>query len=83
MHYIKGFDGLRAISILLVLLTHLGLYNQLPDTSFLKTHYNLISGTTGVMIFLLLVDFLSLCCCCMRKEILAQLILSGFLLDDF
>lgn len=58
MNYIKGFDGLRAISILFVLLTHLGMYTQLPSASFLKTNFNLISGSTGVMIFFTISGFL-------------------------
>lgn len=58
MQYIKGFDGLRAISILLVIFTHLGLYNQLPSDSFIKQNFNLFSGTTGVMIFFTISGFL-------------------------
>lgn len=59
MKYIKGFDGIRGISIIFVLLTHLGLYSFLPDNIFMKKHiYMLISGTTGVTIFFALSGFL-------------------------
>jgi peptidoglycan/LPS O-acetylase OafA/YrhL len=58
MKYIKGFDGLRAVSILFVLLTHLGLSSHFDNHSFLKTNYNLISGSTGVMIFFTISGFL-------------------------
>lgn len=59
MKYIKGFDGLRAISILFVILTHLGIYSTLPDTPFIKERLLLlISGTTGVQIFFTISGFL-------------------------
>jgi peptidoglycan/LPS O-acetylase OafA/YrhL len=58
MKYIKGFDGLRAISILLVLLTHLGLYKHIEKYTFLKNNFALISGTTGVKVFFVISGFL-------------------------
>lgn len=59
MKYIKGFDALRAISIILVLLTHLGLYHHLPENDFIKYRvWQLISGNTGVQIFFTLSGFL-------------------------
>ncbi|MFD2916267.1 acyltransferase family protein [Psychroserpens luteus] len=58
MKFIKGFDGLRAISIMFVLLTHLGLSNHLDQGSLLKDNFNLISGSTGVMIFFTISGFL-------------------------
>jgi len=59
MKYIKGFDALRAFSIILVLLTHIGLYEILPDNNYLKTRgWNLMSGTTGVQLFFTLSGFL-------------------------
>lgn len=59
MKYIKGFDTLRAISIVLVLLTHLGLYHHLPENDFIKYRFwKLISGSTGVQIFFTLSGFL-------------------------
>jgi peptidoglycan/LPS O-acetylase OafA/YrhL len=56
--YIKGFDGLRAISILLVILAHLGLYSKIEHITFLKNNWNLISGNSGVMIFFSISGFL-------------------------
>ena len=59
MKYIKGFDALRGISIILVLLTHLGLYHHLPENHFLKHRiWQLISGSSGVQIFFTLSGFL-------------------------
>ena len=59
MRYIKGFDGLRAISIIFVLLTHLGIYDDvIKENKFLEKNYNLFSGSTGVMIFFTISGFL-------------------------
>ena len=57
--YIKGFDGLRAVSILLVLVTHLGLSDFIPNTSFVMDRlWFIISGDTGVQMFFTLSGFL-------------------------
>lgn len=56
--YIKGFDGLRAISILLVILSHLGIYSNVEHITFLKNNWNLISGGSGVLIFFSISGFL-------------------------
>lgn len=59
MKYIKGFDGLRAMSIILVILTHLGMYEWLPDNHYFHTRvWQLISGTTGVQVFFSISGFL-------------------------
>jgi peptidoglycan/LPS O-acetylase OafA/YrhL len=59
MKYIKGFDSLRGVSIIFVLLTHLGLRRLLPDTFFVQERiWKIISGTTGVQIFFTLSGFL-------------------------
>ena len=59
MNYIKGFDTLRGISIILVLLTHLGLYHHLPENDLIRGRvWSLISGGTGVRIFFTLSGFL-------------------------
>jgi peptidoglycan/LPS O-acetylase OafA/YrhL len=59
MNYIKGFDSFRAISIVFVMASHLGLYNLLPNNVFFKERiWRLISGTTGVNIFFTLSGFL-------------------------
>lgn len=57
--HIKGFDTLRAISILLVLLTHLGLYRFFEKNIYLRTRiWLLCSGLTGVQIFFTISGFL-------------------------
>lgn len=59
MNHIKGFDTLRGVSIILVLLTHLGLYLHLPENDFIRGRvWLLISGATGVQIFFTLSGFL-------------------------
>lgn len=58
MNFVKGFNGLRAISILFVLTTHLGFFALLPKGSFLAENYYLISGQTGVLIFFTISGFL-------------------------
>lgn len=58
MKYIKGFDGLRAISILFVIMSHLGITMLFEDGSFLRKNYQLFSGTAGVMIFFVISGFL-------------------------
>ncbi len=59
MKYIKGYDSLRAVSILLVLFSHLGLYGLLPENDYIKDRvWSIISGTTGVQIFFTLSGFL-------------------------
>ncbi len=57
--YIRGFDGLRCVSIVFVLLTHLGIYDQLTANNYLSDRFlHLISGYTGVNIFFTLSGFL-------------------------
>jgi len=59
MTYIKGFDSLRAYSILLVMSSHLGLKALLPKNDFVQDRFwGLISGGTGVNIFFTLSGFL-------------------------
>lgn len=59
MKYIKGFDALRAASIILVILTHLGMYEWLPDNHYCRTRvWQLVSGTTGVQVFFSISGFL-------------------------
>ena len=59
MGHIKGFDGLRAFSIILVLLTHLGMLAHLPDTPFFRDRFrDIVSGGTGVNVFFTLSGFL-------------------------
>ncbi|UKN01981.1 acyltransferase [Paracrocinitomix mangrovi] len=59
MKYIKGYDTLRAFSIILVLINHLGVLQFLPETDFYRQRvWLLVSGTTGVQIFFTLSGFL-------------------------
>src|SRR5687768_16646603 len=59
MHYIKGFDGLRAISIIMVFVTHLGINSYFTPGSFaMKRIEPLFSGGTGVNIFFVISGFL-------------------------
>jgi peptidoglycan/LPS O-acetylase OafA/YrhL len=59
MKYIKGFDGLRALSIILVLLSHLNSRQFLPNYPYIRDQFwLLISGETGVLIFFNLSGFL-------------------------
>lgn len=59
MKYIKGYDGLRAYSILLVVVTHLGIFELLPYNKFVYERvWLLFSGQTGVQVFFSLSGFL-------------------------
>ncbi|MFC4721201.1 acyltransferase family protein [Geojedonia litorea] len=59
MKYIKGFDGLRGLSILMVLQTHLGFGSKLFEYDFITVRtWMLFSGNTGVQIFFTLSGFL-------------------------
>ncbi|MFT3885692.1 MAG: acyltransferase family protein [Flavobacteriales bacterium] len=57
--HIRGFDGLRAISITMVVASHHGLFQLLPHTSFIRDRIiPLFAGVTGVNIFFTLSGFL-------------------------
>jgi peptidoglycan/LPS O-acetylase OafA/YrhL len=59
MKYIKGLNGLRAISIILVLVMHLGLHDLFKSSEYLSQRvWPIISGHTGVNIFFVLSGFL-------------------------
>jgi len=59
MTYIRGFDGLRAISITMVVLTHLGAKALLPDNDYIKNRvWELCAGVTGVNVFFAISGFL-------------------------
>src|SRR5262249_19784605 len=55
--YYQGFDGLRAISIAFVLMTHLGLYQSL-NLSCKDRWALLVFAPAGVQIFFVLSGFL-------------------------
>lgn len=59
MTHIKGFNALRAISVILVVITHLDLSDWIPNTDFvMKRVWLLISGSFGVQIFFVLSGYL-------------------------
>ncbi|MDA8874517.1 acyltransferase [Winogradskyella sp.] len=60
MNYIKGFDALRAFSIILVLAAHLGVFSffKINNDYFQVRVQTLLSGDTGVQIFFTLSGFL-------------------------
>lgn len=59
MSYIKGFNGLRTYSILLVILTHLGVAHSFEDGSYMKERVlYFFSGSAGVNIFFAISGFL-------------------------
>lgn len=59
LNYIRGFNGLRAVSILFVLLTHLGFYETLLWQGFYHSSLDILfSGNTGVQLFFTLSGFL-------------------------
>ncbi len=57
--YIKGFDGLRFFSILLVVINHLGVSEYFKSGSYLRENvYYFFSGAAGVTIFFAISGFL-------------------------
>ena len=57
--YIKSFNGLRFYSILLVILTHLGISKYFEDGSYCRDNvFYFFSGTAGVNIFFTISGFL-------------------------
>lgn len=59
MTKIRGFDGLRALSVIFVILTHLGIYTVAAQAGWLSERIApIISGGTGVQIFFVLSGFL-------------------------
>ncbi len=57
--HIRGFDGLRGVSILFVIFNHLGIQQLLPQQAFFRLRiFPLFSGVTGVNIFFVLSGFL-------------------------
>ena len=59
MGYIRGFDGLRCFSILLVVITHLGVAGHFPEESYWRSNFfYFFSGAAGVNIFFAISGFL-------------------------
>jgi peptidoglycan/LPS O-acetylase OafA/YrhL len=84
MTYIKGFDSLRAFSIALVILSHLGLKAALPDIEFVQDRvWALISGGTGVNVFFTLSGFLITSILILEKFKLGKISLKNFYVRRF
>ncbi|MCO5259106.1 MAG: acyltransferase [Crocinitomicaceae bacterium] len=59
MTYIKGFNAVRAFSVLLVVLTHLDLSDWIPNTDFVMSRvWPMMSGEFGVLTFFVLSGYL-------------------------
>jgi peptidoglycan/LPS O-acetylase OafA/YrhL len=56
--YIKGFDGLRAVSIIMVLCTHFGVYDNWSHTGWVNSLTHSITGSVGVTVFFVISGFL-------------------------
>ncbi|MCE2788818.1 MAG: acyltransferase [Saprospiraceae bacterium] len=57
--YIKGFDGLRCYSILLVIVTHLGVAHYFEEGSYIRNHvFYFFSGAAGVNLFFAISGYL-------------------------
>lgn len=57
--YIKGFDGLRCYSILLVIITHLGAAHYFEEGSYIREHvFYFFSGAAGVNLFFAISGYL-------------------------
>ncbi|WP_299194424.1 acyltransferase [uncultured Erythrobacter sp.] len=79
MTKIKGFDGLRALSVIFVILTHLGIYATAQNAGWLSERAApIISGTTGVQIFFVLSGFLITSLLIKEHEATGSVSLKGF-----
>jgi len=79
MKYIRGFDGIRAISLLMVLLDHLGVFDKACSNPYFNTRiYPLFSGNTGVTIFFVLSGFLITRMLCAEKYSSGKISLKNF-----
>lgn len=84
MRYIKGLHGVRALSILLVILTHMDLLARIPNNSYVVNHvWPLFSGETGVMIFFVLSGFLITSILLFEKEQTGEINIKHFFIRRF
>lgn len=84
MTYIKGFDGIRALSILLVVLTHLDLSEWIPWNDFVANRvWPIISGEAGVRMFFVLSGFLITSLLIKEKQLNGKIAYSKFFARRF
>jgi peptidoglycan/LPS O-acetylase OafA/YrhL len=84
MKHIKGYDGLRAFSILLVVLNHLGMDEWWPQTEFFNTRFfQLFSGNAGVNVFFTLSGFLITMILIREKEAKGRINFKHFFIRRF
>ncbi len=83
MNYIKGFDGLRAISIIMVFYTHLGFLDNISDPDLNVRLSMLCSGTVGVNIFFVLSGFLITRILLKEKSLTGKISLRKFYIRRF
>jgi peptidoglycan/LPS O-acetylase OafA/YrhL len=83
MKYIRGFDGLRAVSIILVLLTHLGIDKVVMSSPFFSRFYFLFFSVTGVMIFFTISGFLITLLLLKEKKASGRIDFKNFLIRRF
>ncbi len=83
LKYIKGFDGLRAISIIMVFVTHLGFIEAIANPVYNWRVSMLCSGNTGVNIFFVLSGFLITRILLREKLITGRISLRNFYIRRF
>src|ERR1700712_5194662 len=82
-NYIKGFDGLRALSIIIVFVTHLGYIDRIPNPVSAWRISMLCSGNTGVNIFFVLSGFLITRILLREKLVTGRISLKNFYIRRF
>ncbi len=81
-NYYKGLDGIRAISIIMVIIDHLGLFTILPE-AFNRILDRLIDGGSGVKIFFVISGFLITSLLITEKKKKGHIFFKKFFLKKF
>ena len=82
--YIREFNSIRGISIILVLITHLDLFAILPENSFFQENiWRYVSGRNGVTIFFTLSGFLITKILLLEREKTGSISLKRFFIKRF
>jgi peptidoglycan/LPS O-acetylase OafA/YrhL len=82
--YIRGFDGLRAVSIVFVVLTHLGVYSMMPPGILSSSRFTmLVNGTTGVNFFFAISGFLITTILLKEKQTTGKIHFKNFFIRRF